>query len=415
VNVLLAPDALATADTVAAALASPAAVLPGGYSDDGRRWPQSLAGGAAGIALLHVERARTGHGAWDTAHTWLAEAATGKVSAAPNAGLFFGAPALAFVLHLAHTGTGRYQRALAALDDAVISVTLSALDRAHARMNRAERPPLREFDLIRGLAGLSAYHLAARPEHPVTRSALACLARLTEPLPGCPDTLPPWWAGTSPSGEPSDGFPGGHGNFGMSHGISSVLAILSIGIMRGIAVAGAHDAAYRICAWTDQWLHGAPRSPWWPGVVTVAQSAAGCVDPGLRPRPSWCYGVAGTARAQQLAGLALGDPGRCRTAEIAMLAVLRDATEIARLDGTGLCHGTAGLLQSAWRMSRDCAGSEISAELPGLASRLRSQRAGNGDGNPELLDGAAGAALALHTAGAGLASGPCWDAFLALA
>lgn len=412
---VLASGAVTVADRIASALNNPGSVLPEGHrSDNGRRWPQSLAGGAAGIALLHVERARTGHGDWETARTWLAEAASGSISAASNAGLFFGAPALALLFHIAASSTGRYGRTLAALDDATVNLTRQSIFDAHVRMGRGDRPALREFDLIRGLAGLAAYHLAARPEHEVTRSVLACLARLTEPLPGAAGMLPPWWTNVSPTGRPSPDYPGGHGNVGMSHGISAVLAVLSIAILRGIAVPRVDEAARRICTWTDQWKQGSQTRPWWPSIITAGQVRARHVDPGLRPRPSWCYGTAGTARAQQLAALALRDPERQRAAEAAILAVLRDPAELAMLPDIGLCHGTAGLLQAAWRMSTDAATCEVSDQIPGVAARLTSQLAGLGD-NPELLDGTAGAALALHTAGTGTASEPCWDAFLALA
>ena len=93
----------------------------------------------------------------------------------------------------------------------------------------------------------------------------------------------------------------------------------------------------------------------------------------------------------------------------------RDPAELGRLTETGLCHGTAGLLQAAWRMAGDATTREIEAELPRLATRLATQLAEREDDNPELLDGAAGAALALHTAGTGNAPEPYWDAFLALA
>jgi hypothetical protein len=322
---------------------------------------------------------------------------------------------LAFVFHIAAESTGHYRRALSTLDDATVRITRTCLASAHARMDRAENPELREFDLIRGLAGLGAYHLAAHPGHQITRDVLACLIRLTEPVHAPMDGLPPWWTDASTSGEPAPDFPGGHGDFGMSHGISAVLAVLSLAILRGITVPGAEAAAHRICAWTDQWRHGDQDSPWWPGYITVTQAEAHRVDPGLRPRPSWCYGAAGTARAQQLAGLALRQSARQLAAEAAMVAVLRDPAELGRLTEPGLCHGTAGLLQAAWRMAADATTREIDAELPRVAARLATQLAGRADDNPELLDGAAGATLALHTAGTGNAPEPYWDAFLALA
>ena len=232
-------------------------------------------------------------------------------------------------------------------------ITRTCLASAHARMDRGEQPELREFDLIRGLAGLGAYHLAAHPGHRVTRDVLACLARLTEPLPGAQDGLPPWWTSASPSGEPSPDFPGGHGNFGMSHGISAVLAVLSLAIMRGITVPGAQEAARRICAWTDQWRHGDQAAP-----GGRASSRCG------RPRPAgW------TRRSGRVPRGATAWPGRpvpssspgwpsatppaAAAAEAAILAVLRDPAELGRLTEPGLCHGTAGLLQAAWRMAAD--------------------------------------------------------------
>ncbi|MGM1058381.1 lanthionine synthetase LanC family protein [Saccharothrix sp. Mg75] len=102
--------------------------LPTGW----RRGPQSLAGGAAGIALLHIERARTGHGGWDTAHAWLSAAVADELSAGPNAGLFFGTPALAFVVHTAVERPGKLDRALRTLDAGTVELTRRRLDRAHA-------------------------------------------------------------------------------------------------------------------------------------------------------------------------------------------------------------------------------------------------------------------------------------------
>ena len=319
------------------------------------------------------------------------------------------------MFHIAAETTGRYRSTLTALDDATVRITRSCLASAHARMDRAERPELREFDLIRGLAGLGAYHLAAHPSHEITHDVLACLARLTDPPPATRDGLPPWWTDASTSGEPSPDFPGGHGNFGMSHGISAVLAVLSLAILRDVHVPGTEESVHRICAWTDQWRAGDPDSPWWPGYVTTVQVEADHVDPAVRPRPSWCYGAAGTARAQQLAGLALRDPARQEAADAAILAVLRAPQQLSLLQEPGLCHGTAGLLQAAWRMAADSPTREIEAELPRTAARLAAQLADTADGNPELLDGTAGAALALHTAGTGCAPSPSWDAFLALA
>ncbi|WP_307795381.1 lanthionine synthetase C family protein [Actinacidiphila acididurans] len=405
--------ALDAADHVAETLADPSRVWSGGRPPGGRSWPQSLAGGEAGITLLHIERARSGRGEWSTAHAWLAASVQGEVSAASNANLYFGAPALAFVTHLAHSGTGRYGGLLARLDEATLTVTRNHLAAAHARIDRAERVPMAEFDLIRGLSGLASYHLSRHPDHQITRDVLSYLVRLTCPLTDG-DALPPWWTSVAPNGEPSSEYPQGHGNVGLSHGIGSALSVMSLALLRGVAVPGTAEAVARICAWTDRWRQGDETGPWWPGLISIEQAADGRIDPALRPRPSWCYGVSGTAPAQQLAGLALGDPARVQVAENAILAALRDQEQFDRVPEIGLCHGTAGLLHAAWRMADQTNSPAIIAELPRVADRLI-VALDQPDHDPELLDGAAGAALALHIVGTGIATAPHWDAVLALA
>lgn len=405
--------ALAAADAIAAAIPDPRTALAGVPPGGGRVWPQSLAGGAAGIALLHIERAQSGHGDWNTAHTWLSAAAGGELTTAANASLYLGAPAVAFTTGAAASPSGRYRRADAALDEATTKVTRTRLAAAHARIDQGTLPAMREFDLIRGLAGLGAYHLGRHPDQEISRDVLAYLVRLTEPLPGGGE-LPPWWTDVSPNGEPSPDYPDGHGNLGLAHGIGAVLALLSLAMLRDVQAPGVEEAIRRICTWTDRWCQHHEPGPWWPGFVTVDQLRDQHVDPALRPRPSWCYGVSGTARAQQLAGMALRDTARQQAAEHAMLATLRDQTQLDLLPEIGLCHGTAGLLQAAWRMAADAHTLEIAAELPRLAARLIAQISYPLT-DPELLDGAAGAALALHTAGTGTAPTSGWDTFLLLA
>jgi hypothetical protein len=211
-----------------------------------------------------------------------------------------------------------------------------------------------------------------------------------------------------PTGAPSAEYPQGHGNVGLSHGIGSALSVLSMALLRDLAVPGMAGAVERICAWTDQWRHGDEAGPWWPGLISMQQATDGQVHPDLRPRPSWCYGVSGTSRAQQLAGLALRDPARVKAAENAILQALRHPLQLDKLPEIGLCHGTAGLLHAAWRMATETGNTEITAELPRLADRLISAL-DQDDHDPELLDGA------LHTLGTGSAPAPHWDTFLALA
>jgi hypothetical protein len=327
--------------------------------------------------------------------------------------LFFDVPALAFVTHAAAGNTRRYQRALTRLDTATEEVTRARLAAAHARIDNGDRPAVAEFDLIRGLTGLGAYHLCQAPHAEVTAAVLAYLVRLTEPLPGH-DGLPGWWTEHGPTGQPPPDYPGGHGNFGMAHGITGPLALLALTLRHGVVVDGHDEAIARICAWLDDWQQNHSAGPWWPRTITLDEARTGhCKQTGPL-QPSWCYGTPGIARAQQLAALATGDTTRRQIAETALLGCLNDPGQLARIVDPSLCHGAAGLLHTAWRAAGDAATGELSTHLPRLAALLV-ERLQTAPRSIELLEGSTGAALALHTAAAGTAPRSGWDTCLLLA
>lgn len=356
-----------------------------------RWWPQSLAHGAAGVALLHIERARTDHGPWDRVQRWLECAITEGVDSSPSAHLYYGAPAVAFVLHRAATVHPGYEGELARLDRAMDRIVRSRLERAHARMDAGELPLLSEFDTIRGLTGLGALLLARNPQSPLLRDVLTYLVRLTKPVTVHGRTFPGWWSPVGPGGKKNAAFPGGHANTGMAHGIAGPLTLLATALRRGIAVEGHTEAIERILAWLDAWQQTPPSGAWWPYWVTRAQLDGACALVGPQ-RPSWCYGAAGVARAQLLAADALGDQWRYAAAQSTLARVFTDAP--MELDSS-LCHGRAGLavlahataLGNASGLCASISDGDTTAVADGLL-------AGAGIG---LLEGAAGIATALHT------------------
>jgi lantibiotic biosynthesis protein len=392
-------DARITAGRLAEALAVPPPPEPDGdRSPASPRWRgQSLAQGAAGIAVLHAALANAGQADWDRVRGWLACAVREELSTGPGAGLWYGAPAVAFAMTTA-APPGTCQRAQADLDTAVRRLARTYLAAAQARMGAATRPARREYDLVHGLTGLGAYLLRQHPGSALVREVLAYLVALTEPV-AAGDTAgtdaPGWWASDIPAGKPPERFRGGQADLGMAHGIAGPLALLALSMRHGVMVDGQADAIHRICAWLDTWRQDSPAGPWWPERVTCRELAtAQCTQPGPR-RPSWCYGTPGLARAQQLAGLALGDHDRQRVAEHAMAACLTDPGQLAQLTDPALCHGWAGVLLTAWHAAADAQAPGIARRLPMLIDALL--RHAPGCGCPGLIEGSAGIALTLHT------------------
>ncbi|MFD0201435.1 MULTISPECIES: lanthionine synthetase C family protein [Saccharothrix] len=354
----------------------------------------SLADGAAGIALLHLARARSGHGDPALAHAWLACAAASGVAADEHSGLFHGAPALAFALHTAADTPGAYARALNTLDTAVLDLTRRRLDAAHHRINQRQRPGFAEYDVLRGLTGLGAHHLRRHPDHPVTADVLAYLVRLTLPLVR-DDDLPGWWTHHGPDRRHPEQHPDGHANLGMAHGITGPLALLAMATRQDIVVDGQLDAINRICTWLDAWRQGGATGSYWPEILTLDEHRTGRSRHSTPRRPSWCYGTPGIARAQQLAAVATHDTRRRQVAETALLACLRDSAQTSRITEPGLCHGLGGFLAVLIRAADDATDPRLTNALADYVAKI-----GPEDWAAEtprgLLDGISGLALALH-------------------
>lgn len=368
---------------------------------------QSLARGAAGTALLHIERACSGTGPWQTAHAWVKTATSGPIIASEQAGLFYGAPAISFILHAAQAdGNIRYRAAARTVDEYVTRLAERRLLAAESRISRDEDATFAEYDLFYGLTGIGALLLCHTPGSALLPRILSYLVRLTETR---PDERPGWWVNHDP--DPALPTSGGHANLGMAHGGSGILAFISSAARRGIIVDRHLDAIARLSEWFDRWRQDGPAGHWWPQWITRDELTAGWPARPGPPRPSWCYGTAGVARSLQLAAIALGDATRQHIAEQALADCLTDPGQVQRITGPGLCHGIAGVYQTAWRSARDALTPSIGQQLPALSTTLR-QHAGTA-GPASLLDGNAGLALALETAASpGAPPHTGWDACL---
>jgi hypothetical protein len=379
-------------------------------------WHQDLGRGAAGTALARIAAARlTGLPPRATA-SWIRAMTEGPITASASASLFHGAPAVAFVLHTgAHPA---YAGMLAALDEHVNDLTALKLAAAHERIDRGELTRPGEYDLISGLTGLGLYHLVRHGSagSGMTAAVLDYLIALSEPVCRHGESLPGWWSGTGPAGTPDPAWPGGHLNLGMAHGGAGILALLSGAMTSGIQVDGHARAVSELCGAFDRYRQGSSACPWWPAMISLSEHSQGRTSQERQARPSWCYGTPGHARAQQLAGLALGDQERMRVAEHALAGCVLDQQVTALLTDASLCHGWAGVVQTLWRATSDALSPQP------LQTALRKARRGMEDhlaraGPPAsdgLLEGTSGIQLTQNDLPPTGGEPPAWDACLLL-
>ncbi|MFD3414987.1 lanthionine synthetase C family protein [Streptomyces cyaneofuscatus] len=385
---------------------------------------QHLAYGLPGIALLHIERAAAGLAPWSIAHDWLTAAVGQPFTVGPDSHPFYGGPALAHAVACAGDHMpGAYAGALAVLDRRIVKDTHRRLTNAYDRLDAGRLPVMAEYDTIRGLAGYGAYLLRRDPGSTDVRAVLGYCVRLTDSLDHDGHPVPGWWTTTPPTARPDHRFPGGHANTGLSHGISGVLALLALAARHKTVVGGHHDAIRTILAWLDRWQENTANGPAWPHWVTWDELRTGLPARSAPRRPSWCYGTAGVARAQQLAALALGDPGRQLDAEKALIGALTDSAQLKATTDNGLCHGFTGLAHVAGRAAQDAHPStagQLRALIPTLLAAVCPPGADPADlaqrtvkeAGSGFLDGAAGIALALLAPATGAPPRTSWDACL---
>jgi lantibiotic biosynthesis protein len=378
-----------------------------------------LSGANCAVALLcaQLDRAEPGAG-WDRrGHVALSVAAQAAGRDGTPLGLFEGLAGLGFSAQRLAAGRDRYGGLLESVD----SVLTGVVGPRCAELVRARGMPVRDWDLISGLTGVSV-HLLARPAaRPALEQILATLVEL-----GRDDGHGPRWV--TPAEHVGVNLraatPEGNLNCGLAHGVPGPLALMSLALLAGVEVPGQVEATRRTAAWLAEQGRPGRFGPRWPAALPLG---AGVESPPARP--GWCYGNAGVARVLWLAGRALDEPAHTQRA----IEALREALERQRsehpLDAPTVCHGAAGLAQVALRIGAESGEPDLAERAGDLCRELvdwfdadapfgyRDITAGRSEprlevDDPTLLSGAAGTALVL-LAGA-TDHDPGWDRALLL-
>lgn len=379
----------------------------------------SLAGGLAGLAILHGYAARmqaeslhhnvakTGGGQDHVASTRSClQRATAHAAEHPGSASLYGGLA----------GVGW---ALAHLQDRVTGVDcadeLAEIDQAI--LEHLEQSPWPQtYDLVDGLVGFGVYAL----ERGLSAGA-ACLERVIDRLAEMAEDRPDGITWVSHQEwlplEYRKRYPVRHYNLGLAHGVPGVVALLGCACTAGVAVAKART----LLEGTVRWLLARQMPQGFPSGISA--------EHGGRPaRLAWCYGDPGVAAALLWASRCVAEPDWEREAlAIARRAAGRPAEQSGVVDA-GLCHGAAGLGHLFNRMFQ-ATGETCLAEATRFwfERTLEMQRPGRGVGgyeawepdekeqttwaaDPGLLTGAAGIALALAAAISPIE--PAWDRML---
>jgi len=385
----------------------------------------SLASGLAGTALLHA-RLSTTDPVFATAaiRHWETGAVHARRYGGNSAGTFNSPGGLAASLIIGsqylpdpdsqQTITTRAARWLSAR-----ALDLTRRHQEHLRAGGVSTPWLM-YDAINGLAGIGRVLLAAFTSgHDMTEPGLlASLETLTTMIGTRHGNRPGWWLPANEHPPAMAVHLSGAATTGMAHGIAGPLALLATAHTAGWSVARQRTAIQEAAQWLLRWHTNTTLR--WPPYVTGDDLDSDTAAPRAGRRDAWCYGAPGIGRALTLAGRALADPRLAEAGDTAIASLAERPAELWDVEGPTLCHGHAGVLQSAANSQGNTADRAATAVTgafnPRLAFAFQHLENGSAADEPGLLTGSAGVALALADHGQ-LPAPPVptrWDSLLLL-
>ncbi|RKN10453.1 lanthionine synthetase C family protein [Streptomyces radicis] len=389
----------------------------------------TLCDGLAGTALLHACLAHTGpEFAAAAARHW--ESAARMPGDAPPNGIHTGPGALAasLIVGSSYLPDPAPYRATVRKATTWLSARARGLARHQQRRLDGGLPgaPWAVYDAIRGVAGIGRVLLAAHSTghedaaEPGLAAALTTLTTLSQAAHG---SRPGWWLPAADHPSSVTVHPSGAATTGLAHGIAGPLALLAISYSAGHTAPGQADAIRSTASWLLAWQE--PTGAWAPfidGDALDSTPTSVTRDRRSGRRDAWCYGVPGIGRALTLAGDALNDLDLRRAGHAAIAALAERAPPRWDTEGPGLCHGSAGVLQTAARTECGAVARQAAEHTLSFRDRHRpfgfpQVEAGAAFENPGFLTGAAGVALALADHAGFLPSNPPvpWDSLLLLA
>jgi hypothetical protein len=329
--------------------------------------------------------------------------------------LFSGAAGLCYAVRQASHGGMRYQKMLHSLE----SFLLARVDERYLfplldNIKNRRSSPVSLYDPILGITGIGRYALESPFLSELVPKICSALVELSHPIRLEKDlTIPGWYVSCEHQFHQQDraSYPQGNFNLGLAHGIPSVLAFLSLALLRGIEVPGQKEALIRIVSWIRTKSYPYRNATYWPARVSWEEEVLQAPVCPTLVLDGWCYGVPGIARSLFLAGRALGDQELRRFAEKSFLEVFTRTPEEWGLASPTVCHGLAGLLAITRAMVHD--GVNAAPQAENLTNRLLAfyqpeAPFGFKDHDPVemdkigVLDGAVGVALSLLAPDGGL-------------
>jgi lantibiotic biosynthesis protein len=378
----------------------------------------ALANGYPSLLILYASLEREGLVKEGIAHRYvLAIKESIERGGYYDCSLFSGLSGICFSLKLASRQGTRYQRFLGTLEEMLIKRTVeSYLSPIRDQIRSGQSVQSSYYDTIQGICGIGRYALESLSQpnlHSLASQICEALVLITNYRKIGGHRLPGWHlTAEDPINRGKLVDAKGTFNLGLSHGVTGILALLSIASLKGLVVDGQKDAIRSIATWIQKKAIPQENSYDWPHAVTFHEEVNGVKPTKSHSRDAWCYGAPGIARTLYLAGKALDDQPLKSYAQEAFQQIFHRSQKEWNLPGPTLCHGLSGLLLLTHAMTLDTGCDKLLKKVDELKERVLAYYQPSADfgftdfepckkggyfmaNNPGYLEGAAGVYLTL--------------------
>lgn len=346
------------------------------------RWDGlSLAGGFSGVLVLSALLERRGIIPEEVVHRYVLEMKHAiEQEGVDNLSLFAGVAGMCLAVEEASFGKSRYQKILGRLQSYLLSNMQAVFLDPMIELLDQGKPSLSHlYDVISGICGVGRYsleHLSVEPFYQLTERIIRILIRMTHPIEVGGYQVPGYYL------PPTDLLnqlrfrelqPYGNFNLGLAHGVTGILALLSIAYLKGFQLPGQKAAIEQLSSWIRAKAFAIDGATYWPYAISWEEETQKNRAQQRPTKAGWCYGTPGIARTLFLAGKALNNKGMRDFAIQSITQLLHAPFEQWRLLSPSLCHGLAGLLAVAIAMSREEEGAHLAASVEKIKGLLMDQ------------------------------------------
>lgn len=291
--------------------------------------------------------------------------------------LFGGLAGCCFAIQAASQKKTRYQKLLSKMNDYLVSQTRKEYFGPLYEKIELNLPARAElYDPISGIIGIGAYALQNLDDpflYSLLREILTICVAISKPIAIDKYTLPGWYIPSHYQFTEQDKkrYPRGNFNLGMAHGVSGLLAFLSLSLSQNILVEGQTEAIERISTWIQSKKIVNNNNVYWLDRISFENEVGSDpLGPSHFTMDAWCYGTAGVSRSLYLTGKALNKIELQEIAIEAFLSALNRIHSDYENCSPTFCHGLAGILTMSKLMARDTKLDKLEKSVSILKERL---------------------------------------------